>query len=85
MSDERESKVKCPGCDGCGENNAMSGAHMPYRKTCGDRTRTREGLLIDANGWSEQDWADLHHAVDGAIEKIRARHTGSNDDYPGHA
>jgi hypothetical protein len=40
-----------------------------------DRTRTREGLLIDANGWSEQDWADLHHAVDGAIEKIRARHS----------
>jgi len=28
--------AKCPGCDGRGEDNAMSGCHLPYRKTCGD-------------------------------------------------
>lgn len=35
---------------------------------------TDEGLPRDARDWTEEDWADLHHAIEAIKSKVRARH-----------
>lgn len=35
---------------------------------------TEDGLLRDAREWSEEDWRDLHEAIDRAKRRIAARH-----------
>lgn len=35
---------------------------------------TEKGLPVDANDWTEDDWRDLHSAIDGVISKIARRH-----------
>ena len=34
----------------------------------------RDGLPIDKNDWTAEDWADLHRAIQEAIKSIAARH-----------
>lgn len=35
---------------------------------------SRNGLPLDANDWTVQDWLDLHEAIEGVIQKVGARH-----------
>lgn len=35
----------------------------------------KSGMPLKAEDWTEQDWSDLHFAIDGAIKKIAARHS----------
>lgn len=38
------------------------------------RQLSADGLFKDARLWSEEDWMDLHFAVQTAIERISKRH-----------
>lgn len=40
-----------------------------------------DGLPIDKNDWTTQDWQDLHEAVERVKRNIARRH--ANDDDPG--
>ena len=38
------------------------------------RQLSADGLFKDARLWREEDWADLHMAIQAAIERISKRH-----------
>lgn len=44
------------------------------------RQFTKEGLPIDAKAWTEQDWRDLHEAMQEVIRKVSERHGKAKND-----
>ena len=34
----------------------------------------KNGVPVNVHDWTDQDWADLHHATQTAVKKIAARH-----------
>jgi len=38
------------------------------------RTRTKDGIPVDGNEWTEQDWSDLWQAMKRVRRRIASRH-----------
>ena len=38
------------------------------------RRYNHDGLPVSSNDWTEEDWRDLHYAIQESIHKIRERH-----------
>lgn len=55
------------------EDNATAGqqhdiVHKPVKLS-------RDGLPVDGRDWTQEDWRDLHNAIETAKTAIRGRHT----------
>lgn len=40
----------------------------------------RDGLPIDRRDWTEEDWKDLHEAIEQAKDRIAKRHENQTND-----
>jgi hypothetical protein len=59
----------------------MNGMKEKAARRENQKRMTVEGLPRDANDWTEEDWADLHHAIEHIKEKVAARHRNNKRCY----
>ena len=43
------------------------------------RSLSVDGMPIDAKLWTEQDWRDLHEAIEAVKRKVAARHKAARE------
>ncbi len=52
----------------------MNGMKAKKLRIAHDKRFTQDGLPRDKNDWTEDDWRDLHEALESVKRKVKERH-----------
>lgn len=55
-------------------NDVVANLRLCASAACKPVPLTKRGVPVNANDWTEQDWMDLHRAMERVIRKIAKRH-----------
>lgn len=58
----------------------MNGMKQKAQRRQREKQYTADGLPRDTRDWTEQDWADLHHAIEEVKRKIAKRHQQAKEE-----